>query len=97
MAGKADIVNTVVGRVDGLSKKQATDAFDAIFDSIADLLKSGERVQVTSFGSFSVAERAAREGRNPATGQKIQIAASRNPKFKPAKELKDSLGGRKKR
>jgi DNA-binding protein HU-beta len=95
MAGKLDIVNTVVGRVDGLSKKQATDAFDAIFDTIAELLDRGERVQITSFGSFSVAERAAREGRNPATGQKIQIAASRNPKFKPARELKDSLAKKK--
>lgn len=95
MAGKADIVNTVVGRVEGLSKKQATDAFDAIFDSIGDHLRSGERVQVTSFGSFSVSERAAREGRNPATGEKIQIAASRNPKFKPARELKDSLSAKK--
>ena len=91
MAGKADIVNTVAGRVDGLSKKQATDAFDAIFDTIADLLKGGDRVQITSFGSFSVSERAAREGRNPATGEKIRIAASRNPKFKPARELKESL------
>ncbi|HEX6203141.1 MAG TPA: HU family DNA-binding protein [Thermoanaerobaculia bacterium] len=95
MAGKLDIVNTVVGRVDGLSKKQATDAFDAIFDTIAELLDRGERVQITSFGSFSVSERAAREGRNPATGQKIQIAASRNPKFKPARELKDSLAKKK--
>ena len=97
MAGKLDIVNTVVGRVEGLSKKQATDAFDAIFDTIAELLDRGERVQITSFGSFSVAERAAREGRNPATGQKIQIAASRNPKFKPARELKESLAKKKRR
>lgn len=95
MAGKLDIVNTVVGRVEGLSKKQATDAFDAIFDTIAELLDRGERVQITSFGSFSVSERAAREGRNPATGQKIQIAASRNPKFKPARELKENLGRKK--
>lgn len=91
MAGKAEVVNHVVGRVDGLSKKQATDAFDAIFDTIADLLGKGERVQITSFGSFSVTERAAREGRNPATGERIQIAASKNPKFKPARELKESL------
>jgi DNA-binding protein HU-beta len=91
MAGKAEVVNHVVGRVDGLSKKQATDAFDAIFDTVADLLRKGERVQITSFGSFSVTERAAREGRNPATGERIQIAASKNPKFKPARELKDSL------
>lgn len=91
MAGKADIVNTVAGRVEGLSKTQAAETFDAIFETIEGLLKAGERVQITSFGSFSVGERAAREGRNPATGAKIQIPRSRNAKFKPARELKESL------
>ncbi|HUO87197.1 MAG TPA: HU family DNA-binding protein [Thermoanaerobaculia bacterium] len=91
MAGRADIVSRVAERVEGLSRKQAAQAFDAIFETIEGLLKSGERVQITSFGSFSVADRAAREGRNPATGQRIQIPASRNAKFKPARELKESL------
>jgi DNA-binding protein HU-beta len=97
MAGKADIVDQVAGRAEGLSKKQVAEAFDAIFDAIIDHLKKGERVQITGFGSLSVSERAARKGRNPATGQSINIPASRNARFKPSKDLKDQLskGGRK--
>ncbi|MFP3940830.1 MAG: HU family DNA-binding protein [Thermoanaerobaculia bacterium] len=91
MAGKAHIVDAVVDRVDGLTKKQAGEAFDAVFDSITSYLKRGERVTLPNFGSFSVTERAARKGRNPATGQEITIPASKNARFKPGKELKESV------
>lgn len=91
MAGKAHIVDAVVDRVDGLTKKQAGEAFDAVFDSITAYLKRGERVTLPNFGSFSVTERAARKGRNPATGQEITIPASKNARFKPGKELKESV------
>jgi DNA-binding protein HU-beta len=91
MAGKADIVDAVADSVDGITKKQAGEAFDAVFDSITRYLKKGQRVTLPSFGSFSVSKRAARKGRNPATGQEISIPASKNAKFKPGKDLKESV------
>jgi DNA-binding protein HU-beta len=91
MAGKADIVDAVADSVDGITKKQAGEAFDAVFDSITRYLKKGQRVTLPSFGSFSVSKRAARKGRNPATGQEITIPASKNAKFKPGKDLKASV------
>jgi DNA-binding protein HU-beta len=74
-----------------LKKSDATRAVDAVFDSIAEALKGGDEVRLVGFGTFSVAARAASEGRNPRTGEKIQIAASKQPKFKPGKGLRDSL------
>lgn len=93
MAGKADIADYVARSVDGLTKKQAADALDAVFDGIRDHLLDGDRVQVSGFGSFSTSERAARTGRNPATGETIQIPASTTARFKPAKDLKEALNG----
>ena len=75
----------------GTSKADATKAIDSVFDAIAGALKRGDGVQMPGFGSFSVADRAARLGRNPRTGQVIQIAASRQPKFKAGKSLKDAV------
>ena len=77
----------------GLTGEQAKSAVDAVFDTIADELTAGREVAVGSFGKFSVAERAAREGRNPATGETIQIAASRAAKFSAAAALKSQLNG----
>ncbi len=91
MAGKADIVATVADQVEGLTKKQAAEAFDVIFGTITSHLAKGERVSVTGFGSFSVSERAARKGRNPATGAEITIPASKNARFKAGKELKEAV------
>ncbi|MCB1007472.1 MAG: HU family DNA-binding protein [Acidobacteria bacterium] len=91
MAGKADIVDYIAGSVDGLTKKAAGEAFDAAIEAIVKGLKKGERVQVPGFGSFSVNKRAARKGRNPATGATITIKASKNVRFKAGKELKDTL------
>lgn len=91
MAGKADIVDQVADSVDGITKKQAGEAFDAVFDSITGFLSRGDRVTLPGFGSFSVTHRAARKGRNPATGQEITIPASKNARFKAGKDLKGSV------
>jgi DNA-binding protein HU-beta len=93
MAGKSELVDGVADKVEGLTKKQAAEAFDAIFDTISGHLENGDRVAITGFGSFSVTERAARQGRNPATGETIQIPASKNVRFKPGKDLKESVNG----
>ena len=75
----------------GLSKKDAEAALKAFTDVVADELKKGEKVQLVSFGTFEVSERAAREGRNPQTGATMKIAASKAPKFKAGKALKDMV------
>ena len=74
-----------------LSKKDAEKALKAFTDVVAEELKKGEKIQLVGFGTFEVSERAAREGRNPQTGQTMQIAASKAPKFKAGKALKDAL------
>ena len=75
----------------GLSKTDAAKAVKAFTDVVAEELKKGEKVQLVGFGTFEVAEREAREGRNPRTGETMTIAASKSPKFKAGKALKDSL------
>lgn len=75
----------------GLSKKDSETALNAAIAAIGDALAKGEDVAILGFGTFKVAERAAREGRNPATGEKIKIAASKNPVFKAGKALKDKV------
>jgi DNA-binding protein HU-beta len=74
-----------------LKKADASKAVDAVFSTIEGALKNGDEVRLVGFGTFSVAARAASEGRNPRTGEKIKIAASKQPKFKPGKGLRDSL------
>ena len=91
MAGKSDIVDHVVGSVEGISKKQAGEALDAIFGYVSEQLAGGERVQVAGFGTFTVSERAERQGRNPQTGEAMTIKASKGARFKSAKALKDAL------
>ena len=73
------------------TKKQAQQAVDAVFDTIAKQLSMGEEVAVTGFGTFKTSKRAARMGVNPKTGEKIQIAASTNAKFKAGKQLKEAV------
>ena len=75
----------------GLSKKDAEKALKAFTDIVADELKKGEKIQLVGFGTFEVAERAARHGRNPLTGKAMKIPASKAPKFKAGKALKDML------
>ncbi|WP_170145393.1 HU family DNA-binding protein [Ammoniphilus oxalaticus] len=74
-----------------LTKKDATRAVEAVFEAIESTLKNGERVQLIGFGNFEVRDRAARKGRNPQTGEEIQIAASKVPAFKPGKQLRDAV------
>lgn len=71
--------------------KAATEAIETVVNTIADTLVDGEEIKIAGFGTFSVVERAAREGRNPATGETIQIEASKSPKFKASKTLKDAV------
>ena len=75
----------------GLSKKDCEKAVNGALDAIAEALAAGDRVQLVGFGSFEVKERAARVGRNPQTKQEIKIPASRDPKFKAGKALKDAV------
>ncbi len=72
-----------------LSKKDAEAALKAFIDVVSEEMKKGEKVQLVGFGTFEVSERAAREGRNPQTGETMTIAASKTPKFKAGKALKD--------
>ena len=87
---KNDLV-TAVASSTGLSKSEAAKAVEGVFDAITGELKSGGEVRLVGFGTFTVAERAASEGRNPPTGDKIAIPASKQPKFKAGKGLRDSV------
>ena len=75
----------------GLTRSDAARAVDAVFDSIARSLADGGDVRLVGFGTFSVAERAAGRGRNPRTGETIMVSASRRPRFKAGKALKDAV------
>jgi DNA-binding protein HU-beta len=85
---KTDLI-AKVSELTELSKKDATKAVDAVFDAISDALQAGDKVQLVGFGNFEVRERQARKGRNPQTGEEIEIPASKSPAFKPGKSLKD--------
>lgn len=87
---KTELVAAVAEQA-GISKKDAEAAVKAFTDVVAGELKNGGKVQLVGFGTFEVADRAAREGRNPKTGETMNIEASKSPKFKPGKALKDSV------
>ena len=87
---KNDLVNAVASEAE-LSKNAAAVAVDAVFAAITKTLMNNEEVRLVGFGTFSVAERAASKGRNPRSGEPIDIPASRQPKFKAGKTLKDAL------
>ncbi|MGE5545283.1 MAG: HU family DNA-binding protein [Solirubrobacterales bacterium] len=87
---KNDLV-TAVANSTGLSKSDAAKAVDGVFEAITSALKGGDEVRLVGFGTFSVASRAASEGRNPRTGAKITIPASKQPKFKAGKGLRDAV------
>ena len=87
---KNDLVASVANDSD-LSKADAAKAVDSVFDTISGALSSGSDIRLVGFGTFSVAQRRASEGRNPRTGEKIQIPASKQPKFKAGKALKDAV------
>jgi DNA-binding protein HU-beta len=87
---KADLIEGLANKL-GIGKGEAERAVNIVIDDITNALKQGERVNVSGFGTFSVSTRQARTGRNPKTGESIEISASRSAKFKPGKQLKDSL------
>ena len=87
---KNDLISSV-SESSGLTKADAGRAVDGVFDSIASALSSGDDVRIVGFGSFSVANRAASTGRNPRTGEEIQIPASKQPKFKAGAPLKSAV------
>ena len=87
---KNDLIAAVSEKT-GLSKNDTTKTVDGVLETIENQLKQGGDVRLVGFGTFSVSNRAASEGRNPRTGEKIQIPASKQPKFKAGKGLKDSV------
>ena len=87
---RMDLVSAVAKSAD-LSKKDAEAAVKGVFDAISSALEKGDKVQLIGFGTFDVSERAAREGRNPRTGETMKIAASKTPRCKAGKALKDKL------
>ena len=87
---KAELVAAIAQNAE-LSKKDAEKALKAFTDVVAEELTKGEKIQLVGFGTFEVADRPAREGRNPKTGESMKIAASKAPKFKAGKALKDML------
>lgn len=86
---KTDLINTVVEQ--GLSKSKATEVVETIISTIKDALKRGEKVQLVGFGTFRVKERKGRVGRNPRTGESVDIPTKRVPLFKAGKALKDAV------
>jgi DNA-binding protein HU-beta len=90
---KSEFVDAVSDRVDGLSRKQATDVVDAVLETITDTLQRGSDVTFSGFGKFHVAERGAREGVNPRTGERMQIPASKVPRFTAGSGLKKTIKG----
>nr|WP_295971245.1 HU family DNA-binding protein [uncultured Bacillus sp.] len=87
---KTELVKAVSAQAE-LTQKDAAKAVDAIFETILNTLAQNEKIQLIGFGTFEVRERSARKGRNPQTGEEIEIAASKVPAFKPGKELKEAI------
>ena len=87
---KKELVAAVAGKCE-VSKKDAEKVIEAVTSVITDALKNGDKVQLVGFGTFEVSKRSAREGRNPKSGETMYIAASKTPKFKAGKVLKDAV------
>ena len=87
---KADLIESVASKVD-LPRATAERAVNTLFDDMVEALKQGDKVNISGFGTFSISSRKARVGRNPKTGESIEIGASRAAKFKAGKTLKDAL------
>lgn len=89
---KSELIDAVAART-GQTKKDTEQALNALLEVISEAVAQGETVNVVGFGAFKTVEREAREGRNPATGETIRIAASRTPKFVPGKAFKEQVNG----
>lgn len=87
---KTELVDAIATKAE-LTKKDSAKAVDALFETIASTLSKEEKIQLIGFGTFEVRERAARTGRNPQTGEEMNIPASKVPAFKPGKELKEAV------
>ena len=87
---RAELIAAMAKKAD-LTQKDAEKALKAFTDVVADELKKGDKIQLVGFGTFEIGERAAREGRNPQTGETMTIAACKAPKFKAGKALKDAI------
>ncbi len=87
---KSELIDHVASETE-LSRKDAGAAVDALLDGVVATLKKGDEVRLTGFGTFGVSARAARDGRNPRTGETIKIKASKSPKFSAGKQFKDAL------
>ena len=87
---RVELINAMAEKAE-ISKKDAEKALKAFTEVVAEELKKGEKIQLVGFGTFEVSERAAREGRNPQTGASMTIAASKAPRFKAGKALKDAI------
>ena len=87
---KTELVSIVADKA-GLTKTDADLAVKALLDAVTDCLKSGDKLSLVGFGTFSVTDRAARTGKNPRTGEKLEIAAATTPRFKAGKGLKDAV------
>jgi len=88
---KAELISSVAEKTN-LTKKDAEKALSAMLESIGEALSTGDKVQLVGFGTFETRERAARKGRNPQTGEEIDIAATKVPVFKAGKQLRESVG-----
>ncbi len=87
---KTELIDSMAAKT-GLTKKNAEAALNAFVETVSEELAKGEKVSLVGFGTFEVSERAEREGRNPQTGETMKIAASKAPKFKAGKALKDQV------
>ncbi|ATZ21414.1 HU family DNA-binding protein [Mesoplasma tabanidae] len=87
---KKDLINEIIAN-ENISKVECESVVNSLFDLIIEELSSGNEVSIAGFGKFAISERAAREGINPSTGEKISISASKSAKFKAAKQLKEKL------
>jgi DNA-binding protein HU-beta len=89
---KSDLIERLAGKGD-LTRPRAEELLDYLLNDVTEALKKGEKVNISGFGTFTVSNRKARTGRNPKTGEPIEIPASRSAKFKAGKTLKEALGG----
>lgn len=88
---KQDLVKSVASKIEGATQKDVAIVIDTVLETIKENVANGEKINLVGFGSFEAVERAAREGRNPKTGESISIPASKAPKFKAGKNFKDMV------
>lgn len=88
---KNEMISVIASNIEGATKKDIAVVIDEVFDTIKNTLASGEKVAIAGFGSFEVVERAARECKNPRTGEPVHVEASKAPKFKAGKAFKDAV------